>query len=340
MTSDIKDKTLLSCWPDGFSRYYSVSRILRATFGKKMINVLDVGGDSKWMYEFLNDAGLYFNLHIVDTRLPDFKNPNIKYTKADFFKLDPKDYEADAVINTDVLEHIPQNLKVPFVKKCVEFTQSVAVFSAPQEDDEVTFSEHTIDDLTKKATGKQQRWLKEHFEFGKPNPEVIEETIKKLGYPYMIINTNNLDNWLLSFSANLVNQSISVIPNMDELNQLYNANIVSVGDFAGKPYRKIFVVFKDRKIYQEVEPKIQKIFTKDTSNQLKFNNEVVKALVTKILVSDRQIEKLNKQLAESRKNTLQREEQIKNLEGELQKIFAKGWFKYINKADSVVRRKK
>jgi hypothetical protein len=340
MSTDIKNKSLLSCWPDGFSRYYAVSRILHATFGKNMINILDVGGDSKWMYEFLNDAGLYFNLHIVDTRLPDFKNPNIKYTKGDFFKLDPKDHKSDAVINTDVLEHIPANLKVPFVKKCVKFTNSVAVFSAPQDDAEVTFSEHTIDDLTKKATGKQQRWLKEHFAFGKPDPITIEDTIKNLGYPYMIINTNNLDNWLLSFSANLVNQNISAIPNMDELNKLYNSNIVTMGDFAGKPYRKIFVVFKDKNLYEKTAPKIQKTFAADTSDKLKFSNEIVKAFVTKILKDTKQIRKLNADLSESHKRILHREEQVKNLENELSKIFAKPWFKYMNKLDHTLRKQK
>jgi hypothetical protein len=340
MSSDIKDKSLLSCWPDGFSRYYSVSRVLRAAFGKKLINVLDVGGDSKWMYEFLNDAGLYFKLHIVDTRLPDFKNPNIQYTKADFFKLNPTDFQADAVINTDVLEHIPRELKVPFVKKCVEFTNSIAIFSAPQDDDEVTFSEHTINDLNKKATGKQQRWLKEHFEFGKPDPQVIEKTIKDLNCPHMIINTNNLDNWLLSFSANLVNQNISEIPNMDELNKLYNSNINSVGDFSGKPYRKIFVVFKDKQLYEKAKPIIEKTFAPETSDKFKFSNEIVSAFVIKILKDKKQIEKLNAQLDESRENIAHREAQVKNLENELEKIFGKRWFKYLNKADSAIRRQK
>jgi hypothetical protein len=340
MSSDIKDSSLLSCWPDGFSRYYSISRILSAAFGKKLVDVLDVGGDSKWMYEFLNDAGLYFKLRIVDTRLPDFKNPNIDYVKADFFKLDPKDYSADAVINTDVLEHIPRDLKVPFVRKCVEFTSTIAIFSAPQDDPGVTLSEHTINNLTKKATGKQQRWLKEHFEFGKPDPQTVEQTVKSFGYPYMIVNTNNLDNWLLSFAANLVNQSVSGISNMDELNKFYNSNINSVGDFTGTPYRKIFIVFKDRKIYERARPIIEKTFAADTSSKLQFSNNIVEALVSKIINDNKAIERLNAQLIETQKNLAHREERIKNLEIELNKIFAKPWFKYMNKVDTTIRKQK
>jgi hypothetical protein len=334
----VKDKSLLSCWPDGFSRYYSIARILLSVFGKNQARILDVGGNSKWMYLFLKDSGMDFKLQIVDTRQPDFTNKDVLYTKADFFKLNSEKYRADAVINTDVLEHISDNLKIPFIKRCIELSDSIAVFSAPHDDEQVTLFEETINSFTQRATGKQQRWLKEHFIYGKPDSRSVIKAIENEGLPFLVFDTNNLDNWLLSFAANLINQNVSIIKNMDELNRLYNSHIDTFGDFSGKAYRKIFIVFKNKKTYEKVLPKLEKEFLDNTSDKAIFENEIIKALVNKILdlkeANDENIshmEQLKSQLSN-------RDAQIKNLDNQLDKIFSKFWFRYLNKADSILRR--
>jgi len=337
----VKDKSLLSCWPDGFSRYYSVSQVIKAVFDKKPVDILDVGGDSKWMYLFLKDTGLNFNLRIVDTRAPDFVNPKVEYTKADFFKLDSEKFSAEAVINTDVLEHIPAELKLPFIDHCIRFSKSLTIFSAPQEDEDVSLSERTINSLTEAATGKQQRWLKEHFKFGKPDFQIIEKAIEKEGLPYIVLNTNSLENWLLSFAANFINQSVSPIPNMDELNRYYNANIGAVGDFAGKPYRKLFIVFKDPELYKRALPKIQSIFKPDSSKQFAFTNLVIKAMAEKALElkhQEQRVKELSLDLDKASETIRGYESRVEELSGELQDIRAKRWFRYINKLDSLLHR--
>lgn len=263
--------SLLSCWPDGYSRYYSVSNILRIVFGtKETIDILDVGGDSKWMAAFLDNSKLSYALNIVDTRKPDFENthPNITYTRKDFFKLKKSDHHADAVINTDVLEHIPDDMKIPFVNQCIEFSESIVIFSAPQEDGEVTSAEMRINGYYKFGGGKQQRWLKEHFEYGKPDSTKIESEIKKHGYPYIKIDTNRLENWFMSFSLNFINSEVSGLKGMDRFNRYYNENIHKIGDFSGKPYRRIFVVFKDENLYRSAREELQSFFKPDTSKYL------------------------------------------------------------------------
>lgn len=339
MTGTVKNSELLSCWPDGFSRYYTVSRIIKAVFGSQHITVLDLGGDSKWMYLFLKDASVNFKLQIVDSRLPDFKNqnPDIKYTRADFFKLKMDDYKSDAVINTDVLEHIPADMEVPFVKLCIGLAKTVAIFSAPQDDAEVTESEKTINDLHKQLTGKPQKWLKEHFEFGKPKPATIRKAIQQTGCEFIELNANNLENWLLSFTCNLVNQNISTIPEMDELNRYYNQHVHKVGDFQGKPYRKVYIVFKDKKVYRANLNKIQSFFSPDDSQSLLYHGKAVSALAKKII--DLQKESQAK-LKAANQTISHHQERISVLETELNKIFNKGWFRYINKIDSLLRRDK
>lgn len=293
-----KNSELLSCWPDGYSRYYIISRALSDIFGKQPINILDLGGDSKWMFEFLSEQGLNFDLHIVDQRKPDFKNPNVKYTKGDFFKLEEKDHLSDVVVNTDVLEHIPRNLKMPFVKKSLELTRKVAIFSAPFEEPDVTLAEKSINNLYKNISGKEQPWLKEHFEFGKPKAKDIEAVLKQSGLPYVCLFSNNIDNWLVTFTSNLVHQQVSNLRDMDELNRFYNEHILSIGDSSGTPYRRIYIVFKDKSLIKKIE-KLQKELSGDRSTTTMFYSKVMESFSAKIITMNKELIKVTKKSSEN-----------------------------------------
>ncbi len=52
-----KNKTdLLSCWPDGYSRYYTIALVISFLFEDDQLNILDIGGASSWMNQFLSAA--------------------------------------------------------------------------------------------------------------------------------------------------------------------------------------------------------------------------------------------------------------------------------------------
>ncbi len=304
-----KDSELLSCWPDGYSRYYIISRALHDIFGKQKINILDLGGDSKWMYEFLNEQGVNFSLHIVDQRKPDFKNPNVKYTKGDFFKLKASEYLSDVTVNTDVLEHVPKDMKIPFVEKCLELTKKVAVFSGPFEAPDVTLAEKSIDNLSVKVSGKQQRWLKEHFEFGKPKAKDIEAVLQKQSLPYVCLYSNNINNWLLTFTANLVHQQVSNLEDMDGLNRFYNEHILSIGDSAGTPYRRVYVVFKDKSLAKKVDA-LQKELSGDESTKTLFYSKVMEAFAGKVISLGKEAAQATKKSAENERKLAEAKVQL------------------------------
>ena len=321
-----KNSELLSCWPDGYSRYYIISRALSDIFGKQSIKVLDLGGDSKWMYEFLSEQGLNFSLHIVDQRKPDFKNPNVEYTKGDFFKLSDKDHLSDVVVNTDVLEHIPRNLKMPFVKKSLELAKKVAIFSAPFEDPDVTLAEKSINNLYKNISGKEQPWLKEHFEYGKPKAADIEAVLKESGLPYVCLFSNNIDNWLITFTSNLVHQQVSNLRDMDELNRFYNEHIISIGDSSGTPYRRIYIVFKDKSLLKKVE-KLSKELSGDKTTKTLFYSKVMESFSDKIISMNKELVKVLKKSSENERKLQEanarlahNELVIKDLSAQLQRI--------------------
>ena len=298
------------------------------------------------MSRFLDDVYLDYKLNIVDTREPDFKNsnPNITYTRGDFFKMKKEDFTSDAVINTDVLEHIPADLKIPFVNQCIDFAESLVVLSAPQDDIEVTIAEKTINNYYKKFAGKQQYWLKEHFEFGKPDPKKIEAAIKKKGFPYICVNTNNLENWLASFSINFSNSEMRGLAGMDELNRFYNENIHKVGDFEGKPYRKIFIIFKDKKLYDTAKQKIDEFFAPDSSKKNSFLMKSITVLVESYAVRVNEEKVLGKSFRElstklelTERNLKQTQDALVETSRELNQIKLTKAYRYANKAKKVLR---
>jgi hypothetical protein len=99
---------------------------------------------------------------------------------------------------------------------------------------------------------------------------MIRKTISKLNYDYIELNTNNLENWLISFSLNLINSEIKPIEGMDALNREYNKTIHTNGDFSGTAYRKIFIVFKDSDLFQEKKNAIEKFFAPASTEKLSF----------------------------------------------------------------------
>jgi hypothetical protein len=344
----ISNSSLYSCWPDGFSRYYSISQIIHTLFEGKTVSILDVGGDSQWMYRFLDDTDLDFKLHIIDLRDPDVIHPQVDYTKGDFFKIDRAKIKNDIVINTDVLEHIPMDLKQKFVNRCLEVAGKAVIFSAPQDHLEVDKAEHLMNDLYLEYTGEEQVWLKDHFKCGKPSAEMIRETIKSAGYPYIEINGNNIENWTVTFLLNFLNQNVSEIEDMDSLNRFYNKNIQHVGDFKEVGYRKVFIAFKDPALYEKHEEQIRSMFKSDSSKQGDFLQSAYKKLAStmskkqKILEQqDSQILKLSKETektAQLNSDIKKLSEDIKTLSEELSVIKSSRSYKLTRKLSSYRRK--
>lgn len=322
-----KDASLLSCWPDGFSRYYSIANILKLVFADRNVSILDVGGDSRWMSQFLDDVDLQYDLNIVDTRKPDFKNkkPNVHYTQGDFFTLSKNDYGADAVINTDVLEHIPKELKTRFMKQCIDFSNSIVIFSAPQDGETITKAEKKIDSFYVTHTGKSQRWLKEHFEYGKPDAKLVAQTIIDAGIPFLELNTNNIENWFTSFALNIINSAVHPLEGMDELNRLYNTTIHHNGDFSETAYRKIFVVFKDEELFAKKSSEVAAFFAPHTDKKNDYLQAVYQTLIDNLAVAHMKAEKLKvteKNLKQTQKAYVESVQAGERLKNELESIKA------------------
>lgn len=342
--------SLLSCWPDGFSRYYSIAEILRVIFANAHLDILDVGGNSEWMYKFLEASEMSFDLTIVDKRVPDSINTSVTYLRKDFFTYSfNKQY--DAVINTDVLEHIPANKRLQFVDKCLELSKGVTVFSAPHNAKIIDDLEHAINDLYSRANrGDQQPWIKEHFKYGKLDPKMLANRLNKSSWQYLELDTNNATNWYISFAINLINQAVLSLDKTDALNRFYNGNINSVGDYEDVGYRKMFVAFKDHGAYAKHHQAIRDVFRGDTTQRDEFNRKVVELLIGGIIDASRSLAKTTERLTEleTKLSDLQKlvadqvavsqqiEKEKQQLSSELANLKSQRYYRYASKINRLI----
>ncbi len=244
------NNTALSLSPDGYSRFFVIIKLLQEIYGanKKVINILDVGGCSPYLYECLLDSGLKFKLTIVDI-LPQPANITVDYIQEDITQSKLPDNSFDVVVSTDVLEHIPKDLKDEFVKASVRLSKQLVIVAAPFDTAGVDTAEHLVNDFNKKLFGVGQDWLEEHFKYTKPSVEHMSAVLDETKLPYVHFGANNLYSWIFSAHLNLI-QAKNGLDEMllNPVRTDYNQNLAESIEFNEPTYRHFFVMFKDKKL--------------------------------------------------------------------------------------------
>lgn len=251
---------LLSCWPDGFSRYYTVARSLARLFEGRPVRVLDAGGNSEWMYRFLRAEGLEVELTVVDPGERTMADSAVRYQQADLTKWEHNGPPFDAVVSTDVLEHMPKSVRSSFIQRCLDLSAGVAVLAGPREDTTVRAGEDLINETYRRIHGHAHPWLEEHFKYGRCDFGEIRAQVEEQGWFAMSWETNNLQTWTWSVLLNTLNQQVIPLPGMDDFNRLYNATIHHNGDLTSPGYRTMLVAFKERTLYESGKARLGRSF--------------------------------------------------------------------------------
>ncbi len=321
--------------PDGYSRFFVIVKILQQTYKTKnqTLKILDVGGCSPYLYECLLNSGLKFDLTIVDI-LPKPKSIKGKYIQEDITQSQLPSDSFDVVVSTDVLEHIPIDLKQKFVNACVNLSKDLIILAAPFDTPGVDSAEHLVNDFNKKLFGVGQDWLEEHFEFTKPSIDLVSKTLDKTKYPYDHFGANNLYSWTLSAHVNLMDARVGFNKKkLKEIRQTYNANLSESIEFTEPSYRHFFVVFKnqllqDKNIVNKIANSINQehyanyvhglmelVFnrTSDLMTQAEESKEAINDLEQRLMNEKLHTEKLHAQI-ESKNKTFRKKIQkgIKN----------------------------
>ncbi|MCX7996512.1 MAG: glycosyltransferase [Patescibacteria group bacterium] len=244
--------------PDGYSRYFWIMHVLQLLLADKKQTVLDVGGRGTFLDTLFREASLPYELTVIDP-LPTPKDVPYRYVRGDGTQMIFDTNSFDAVISTDVLEHVPEEKKILFIQECIRVASKVVVIAFPDDSKRVDEAEHLANDFYLSITGRDHRWLKEHFAMKKPSIRTIVTYLDGLGYPYEILGTNNLDNWLLTVLANFIQEKYPAHTEaLEQLNRFYNENIMEVGDLEGPSYRKMLIIYKKRNQKTELVEQIRK----------------------------------------------------------------------------------
>ncbi len=256
--------------PESYSRYILLARILELHLGSQPSKILELGGRGSYIWEIFRDKKLPYELTVLDI-LPDEKPQNYRYIQGDAVKTGLANHSYDAVVSTDTLEHISADRKEAFIQEAVRLARRLVVIAAPFESGAVAQAEQRANNFHKELTGKAHPWLTEHEAIGRPRSAEIESTIQSLGLKYSCFGSNRLDIWLPSLVLNMLPTAVTVDHNkIADLNEFYNNNLFSMGDFTEPTYRQFYVVYTDNhlKIHSRGEY-TQGINKNDLANEYK-----------------------------------------------------------------------
>lgn len=244
------DKNVFLLSPDGFTRYYLLSRIINA-YNKtptKTVTLLDVGGKGTLLPKFLDEKKSY-RITVLDI-LPEDKKQSLPYTyrQASATKQPFRENTFDVVVSTDVLEHIVDKQKKKFLSECIRVAKDIVVIAAPLQHPIVDTAEHIANDFYRQHNGEDHLWLKEHFVFGKPKAEVIETYLSEQNLSFVKFESNNIHNWLATtLPSFLIPKYPQLLPKLQELNSFFNTHLFALNDFQSPGYRTFYIIFKNKK---------------------------------------------------------------------------------------------
>ncbi len=249
--------------PDAFSRFQVICNEIKAAYGSKHIKVLDIGGASTFMYDFLRANNIDFELTIVDIiDYPD-KPKKAKLIIQSAEKLSFKDNYFDVVTGVDMLEHIPsEKMKKNIISEAIRVSGGLIIFAGPCQTEQVTAYETLLNNENKLLFGVDQKWLAEHFEYGKPTKDLLNLCFKQARINPLCFSVLPLTDWYVSSIANLVPavSESSSDTEMRNLNVEYNKHFmdgnyrISDDGHAEEGYRTFFIGSKLKSTSRDDSP--------------------------------------------------------------------------------------
>jgi SAM-dependent methyltransferase len=179
---------------DRYDRYAEIARIVRATLGPGTHRVLDVGDAAGHLALFEPDlwvAGL--DLVPAPSRLPCAVPINGDGTALPF-----ADGTFDAVVTSDVLEHIPPPGRPAFLAELTRVSRGLVVVAAPFNTAGVAGAEEFVRRFAAIALGAPQPQLEEHRDNGLPGLDDTMQGLGAHGRSVLALGNGNLWDWISS----------------------------------------------------------------------------------------------------------------------------------------------
>ncbi|MCP4422697.1 MAG: class I SAM-dependent methyltransferase [Chloroflexi bacterium] len=130
--------------------------------------VLDVGGRRELLDRFLPHQTISIN--------PD----GTGLLCGDGLKLPFAANSFAAVVNIDTLEHLPAEIRLPFIEECLRVSQKLVIIAAPYGSEGHIQLEKELSDHHQNILKRPHPYLSEHVEYILPSPEQLADFAQKL----------------------------------------------------------------------------------------------------------------------------------------------------------------
>lgn len=193
---------------DVYSRLTSIVGAL-ANAGN-VCSVLDVGGHPGLLAQSLQRGG--HNMQVVTCDLP-FAGTR-PYVRGSGVALPFATASVDAVVISDVLEHIPADARAEFLSELQRVCKTMLVISGPWHTPGVAIAEECVCLMRDAAGAQPDRWLAEHRAYGLPKLQETLDMFTKQGWQCNITPENEIVAWFCMFAGGVMTE---LLPGADKV---------------------------------------------------------------------------------------------------------------------------
>jgi len=228
-------------------RYVPIVNILKNGYLRSGIKILEVGSGS-------NGIGDYIQFEFVgcDIKFEGKINPNLLPVIGSAELLPFRDNIFDAVVSSDMLEHIENKKRAKVIDELVRISKDLIIIGCPCGKKSES-CEQKIALWYQLTRRKYPDWLSEHLENGLPSESEIRSILNEKKLSYHVVNNENTLVHLLV----IIFESTPIIGNvLSKLARLFltiltiKPTIFKFLNF-GTPYRKIFTI--SRRVMNNVD---------------------------------------------------------------------------------------
>ena len=177
---------------DRYARYAAIDRAVRASLGAGRHRVLDVGDTAGHLHTFDPDLDVVG----IDVQLEAERLPGTPVALADGTRLPFPDGTFDAVVSSDVLEHVAPSGRSAFISELRRVSRDLVVVAAPFDTPGVAGVEELVRRYALTALGADQPQLEEHRLNGLPDLEATIAGAMDGGAEVTTVGAGNLSDWL------------------------------------------------------------------------------------------------------------------------------------------------
>jgi GT2 family glycosyltransferase/glycosyltransferase involved in cell wall biosynthesis/tetratricopeptide (TPR) repeat protein len=221
---------------DQYQRYHFIERILNAYAHERRLKVLEVGGALSSALHYLSSN---HKIWITDS----VAAPDIHLRSSGLnLPFPPKSF--DAVVCTDVLEHVPPNQRQRLIEELQRVTGGILILGFPHLSVESKVAEEILSQWIHKKTGADYSFLEEHRSYGLPDAVEVRTILNKNPGKILEACNTNVHTWLpLMMSYFAIEKHEEFEESIKVLNELFNEKYESISH-AAPSYRTFFVWFQ------------------------------------------------------------------------------------------------